>query len=93
MYIFYGNYYTNLYVYIVMGDYLCVFMYTKNYKIVWVMVFMRIVSMHIVNMLWFFMHIVSMRWLLWELLLLKVIFNMKRGLCICLGVGKSERAL
>ena len=34
------------------------------------MVFMRIVSMHIVNMWWFFMHIVSMWWFLWELLFL-----------------------
>ena len=31
MYTFYGNYYVYLYVYIVMGDYLCVFMCSYVY--------------------------------------------------------------
>ena len=42
------------------------------------MFFMRFVIMHIVSMWWFFIHVVSMWWFLWELLLLKVFFNMKR---------------
>ena len=43
-----------------------------------IMIFIRIVSMRVVNMWWFFMHMVSMRWFLWELLLLKAFLSWKR---------------
>ena len=48
MYTFYGNCYVYLCVYIVISDYLCVFMCIyafKNHKHVCMMVFRRIVSM------------------------------------------------
>ena len=70
-------------------------MITKNIysRNVCMLVFMRIVSMHIVNMWQFFMHIVSMWWFLWELLLLKLIFNTKRYYVCVWGVGKNVLVL